>query len=746
VIRPRRGAAGRRMTADRSAHRRAAALVLLAIAPLAGIAARRLAVDNRLERWVARDRASEAHYTELQTTFGGDEIVVVAYGGGPLFTPASLRLQMACLAHLEAIPGVMRVEGIPVVFRDRFGGEDPAELEREMTSTPFYRGLLLSEDATVGALLLQVAPRGGPDARRALVERVRAASAPLAAAGFRVAQVGAPVLIVALDELSRREALVIFPLAVLASLLVLAALLRSPSATLVAAVSSGVAVALTLGLVAALGGALDMLTAAIPPLLWVLGLSYSVQVIARYRRLRAATGQSDAVAGAVAQMRRGVTFSAITTALGFLSLLVAAMPPVRELGAIGAAGIVIAWLTSQTVTPLLLAALRVPAARAAPGGPPGVQRTMLPLRAPTVLIGISIGLVVAALASIPRVRLESNPLSFLPAANPVVQDYRWVGARVAGFHTAEVVLRLPLPWTEPAAWPVIESVDASLASSPIVARVVGPLDLLRKLNQWDAGLDPAAYRLPPTRARAEALLAQLDEHGRAVLGSLAAPSGREVRLSALVRDMDEGRFLALAGAARRTLAALPPGWSGFVTGQVLRLVESQQDLVATQLRSLGVALVVIFAAVWAGLRSWRLTLVAMPPNLVPAAAMFAAMAWLSIPLDAATVMVAGVALGIAVDNTIYILLEYVRARAAGGDAVTAAGASVALVRPAIVAATGAAGTGFLALAFSSFVPIRYFGVLSAIMMAVALACHLLLTPAILAVAQPRGPVARELVP
>ncbi len=724
------------MRADRPALRRVAALALLAVAPIAGRVARHVAIDNRLERWVARDPVAEARYEEFHETFGGDEFILVAVGGRPLFRPDSLRALVACLARLEAVPGVVRVQGLPEIYRDHFGGEDPGELEREMTTTPFYRGLLLSEDAAVAGLLVQVKPGDGPDARRALVSRVRNATAPLAAAGFRIAHVGAPVLIVALDELSSREALTIFPLAVLGSLLVLALLLRSPRAMLVAAASSGVAVVLTLGVLVAAGGSLNMLTAALPPLLWVLGLSYAVQVTARYRRLRVTNGGDAAVAGALAQMSRGVTFSAITTVLGFLSLLVAGMPPVRELGAFGAIGIAMAWAVSLTVTPLLIELLHVPAAATPGGRRADAAQRHVPLRAPALVIVTATIVLAAALASIPRIRLESNPLAFLPETHPVAQDYRYVGATVAGFHTAEVVLRLPVAWTEPAAWPVIESVVASLSSSPIVSRVVTPLDLLRKLNQWDAGLDPAAYALPASRGRADSLLAGLDQRGRAVLATLVAPSGREVRLSAVVREMDEGRFLGLVDSGRAGLRALPAGWSGYVTGQVLRLVEAQQSLVSTQLRSLGLALVVVFAAVWAGLRSWRLMLVAVPPNVVPAAVMFAAMAWLAIPLDAATVMVAGVALGIAVDNTIYILIEYERSRAAGLATADAAAGAVSLVAAAIVAATGAACTGFLALTLSAFLPIRYFGALSAIMMVVALACHLLLTPAILAVSGP----------
>lgn len=721
------------MRPDGTTLRRLGAAVLLALVPAAVFLARGVSIDNRLERWVGRDHEEDRRYAEFRAAFGSDEFIVVALHGRPIFAADSLREMVRSLERLEAIDGVVRVQGVPAVYRDLFGSEDPEELRREMTSTPFYTGLLLSSDAATAALLLEVAPGEGTAARRHLVDDVRAAVQPLADAGFRVALAGAPVLIVALDDLSRREAAQTFPLAVLGSLLVLAALLRSPRAMAAAAASSGIAVLLTLGLVVAVGGSLNMLTAALPTLLWVLGLSYSVHIISRYQRLRAALPPGEALRRALAETRTGCRFSAVTTALGFASLLVATMPPVRELGVFGAAGIMLALASSMTIAPLVVELLRVPARRPRTDahGPDRLAR--LPLRRPAaVLIGAGVAFAVAV-ASVPRIRLESNPLAFLPADHPVAQDYAFVGSRVAGFHTAEVVLDLPRPWTDPATWPVVEGVGRSLSASPIVARVVSPLDLLRKLAQWDGGFEPAAYRLPADAARAEALVGRLDERGRAVLASLVTPDGRRVRLSVVVREMDEGRFLGLVDEARAGLGRLPPGTTGFVTGQVLRLVGAQQSLIATQLRSLGLALAVIFAAIWVGLRSGRLTLVAVPPNLLPIAATFAAMAWLAIPLDAGTVMVASVALGIAVDNTIHYLVEYRRARAAGDSREGAAGHALTLVAPPIAAATLAACTGFLALTVSSFTPIRYFGLLTTVMMGVALACHLLVTPAILAV-------------
>ncbi len=170
-----------RVRRESAALRRAAALVLLALGrwPRTSRAASSSTTGSSAGSPPAPPR--RRRYAAFRDTFGSDEFVVVAVSAA-----ARLRAGVAapaigdCLERLEAVPGVVRVQGLPPVYRDLFGGEDPAELEREMTSTPFYTGLLLSERPRRGrAMLVEVAPGDGPAARRRLVDGVRDATAPL---------------------------------------------------------------------------------------------------------------------------------------------------------------------------------------------------------------------------------------------------------------------------------------------------------------------------------------------------------------------------------------------------------------------------------------------------------------------------------------------------------------------------------------------------------------------------------------
>jgi predicted RND superfamily exporter protein len=711
-----------------------AVFVLLAAIP-AGWLASRLQVDNRLERWMGRDDGAEASYRDFRETFGSDEFILVAVAGEDLFAAPTLDLLVDLAEQLEAVPGVSRVQGLPVVYRDLFGAEDPEALAEEALATPFYKGLFVSDQGGVLGLLLEVEPGEGPAERRRISAAVDRASQALRHAGLRVEMVGSTVLSAAIDRASLDEGRRAVLIAMVLALFVLAALLRSLRAMAVAAACAGSTVVLTLGLMAVAGRTGNMIAAALPALLGVLALAAIIHVLRRFQDLARSVPPAEALSWTLAETTRPCAVAALTTALGFSSLLLATMAPVRDFGLIAAIGLLISLLVNLTVGPLLILWLRVPPRPPAPSVLRVLSRSVsLP---PRLVIGVSGAAVVLALASLPMVRASADPTGFLPEAGPTRTAYAFVAQHLGGFYTLEVMVDLPAEWWRPEVASELDRLGTELGAHPVVARVVSPLDLLRQLHRWRHGLDPEAYRLPATAANAEALLADLDPSGRSALARLATRDGTTVRLSAVVNEMDEGAFLGLAETARRACAALPAGFDGEVTGMVLRLVSAQQALVSTQLATLGLALVVILLAIGIGLGSARLALLAAAPNLLPIVTVFGLMAWLAIPLDAATVMVASIALGIGVDDAVHFLQSFARLRT-GASTTAALQRTMTEVGPALVITTVTACAGFLALSASAFVPIRHFGLLAAAALAVALAADLLLVPALISVGTVRS--------
>jgi len=173
-----------------------------------------------------------------------------------------------------------------------------------------------------------------------------------------------------------------------------------------------------------------------------------------------------------------------------------------------------------------------------------------------------------------------------------------------------------------------------------------------------------------------------------------------------------------------------------VTGLVPLVVSSQKYMVTSQVESLSLAVVLIALTFVLLLRSVRLTILGLLPNLIPILGTFGFMGWRRIPLDPATIMVASVSLGIVVDNTIHFLFRYTRnlkrenrleaamdTLETSGQAITFAGLINCL--------------GFAVMIFSGFQPMRYFGLLVSITMFCAFLGATILLPALLLALGPK---------
>lgn len=689
----------------------------------------RLRIDNGIEQWVEQD-GDAARYAQFRDDFGGDEHVLLVYSGGELFEEASLDLQLAVLTAIEAVPGVDSVKSIPSLFRDQFGAESPAELKSEIASSPFYDRVIVSPDRKMGGMLIGSVQLFSSGERRAYVTALQQAALPQEDAGWQVHWAGPGVLNSVLDTTSEEESRRLLPIAVAASCFVLLLVLRSIRKVAAAATVSAFTLLITLGLMGWLGLTMNMVTVALPPVLWVLSMAYMVHLL-RYHEnaLLDGVGPREAIARAVDECAWPCLLAALTTSLGFFSLCTAGMAPVRELGLAGGIGMPVAFFAAMGLGPVLIAACRI-RATVRPGHYEGTREKGAPFyeRHAVPILGVALSFTILFSLLTTRVRTESNPLTFLDPDDVLVRDSAFIAEHFSGLYTLETVIQISGSWLEEANWPAIEAQAAELGAEPGIARVISPLDYLKKLHQWSAGGAGDSYRLPESGESARQLVNSMPESARGALRSLVSPDGTRVRLSSLVRVMDGAALLGIVQRSEAALSAAPSGVSGYHTGVVLRLVKAQFGLIDTQVNSLGLAVIVVFVCVWIGLRSTRLMVLSLAPNLIPIAGLFGAMGLFGIPLDPATVMVAAIAVGIAVDDTLHLLSSWRERLHAGEECASALETALRVNVPAMLATTLTGCTGFLALGFSDFSPIRYFGLLSAGTMAIAVMADLWLLP------------------
>jgi hypothetical protein len=182
----------------------------------------------------------------------------------------------------------------------------------------------------------------------------------------------------------------------------------------------------------------------------------------------------------------------------------------------------------------------------------------------------------------------------------------------------------------------------------------------------------------------------------------------------------------------RAWAAEHPAHPVLPTGNIVLLNGTTDDVVWGQLTSVTVALVVIFVIMSVLLLSVKMGFLAMLPNVVPVIVFFGVLGWTSVMLNIGTSIIAAIALGIAVDNTIHYMVRFNWELQANQDERRSLATALRTVGRPIVYTSAALTVGFLVMRLSDFVPVRDFGELSAITMVSALVTNVVLLPALLA--------------
>jgi predicted RND superfamily exporter protein len=251
---------------------------------------------------------------------------------------------------------------------------------------------------------------------------------------------------------------------------------------------------------------------------------------------------------------------------------------------------------------------------------------------------------------------------------------------------------------------------------------------LRQLHAAFAGVPDAG--LPQDAALIEQYLLLLSSVDRMQDVLRTDHAGANVMLR--VDDNSSDNLLDVArGAEAWWRAHGLAGVTARATGIMFEFARAEDEIALGQIRGLAASLLVIGGLALLIFRSRRVAAIAMIPDAVPLALTFGFMGLAGIPLDAATVLVGCLALGIAVDDTVHVLSGFVEHPRHRDDPRQALADTFRRVLPPMLLTTIAIAIGFGVLGLSDFAVTRNFGLLTAATVVVALLADLTLLPALL---------------
>jgi predicted RND superfamily exporter protein len=724
--------------------------LLLLASVLLGYRAIEVEVEISNESMNARDARIVAARDRLRDDFGHDEDLLLTVTTAGDLLPLVDELS-AAVAALSGVRTVRSVTNFQQVVSSRVGAEltplvspsfarDDAmsELSVALDRNPSLTGLLISRDRRTAALVIETDSEPNDDRHAGrLIDAVRALAAQTeqdTGAELRLTGVG-----VQKHDVSRfvgRDQALLIPAAIVVIAVILWLFFRSLIAVVLPLVVTALTLAWTIGAYASAGFALNTVTSLLPPVVMVLSIATTVHVYSAWLSpLIATTVPTDRVLEVVARMRFPCSFTSLTTAIGLASLVLSSTPAVQQFGAFSALGVLISFFLSFTLVPIVLTFFAAPAAVVDTGRLARVLEAtvIVSTRRPLLVVVCAIVVLVPTLFLLPTIRSNTDLIRFLSPSAELRRDTLWMDANFGPVNALDVVVSRSdgAPLHSIADFVAIAGLTEAIAELPDAHRVLGPTDPIAQLHRAEAGLQHP--ELPAHQADLDYIFELVDMFDeQSALSRFLTGDAERARLSVGIGAIGTARAVALIDEIEHTAAEMLGGVYRYeVTGVFHQIAVGSQRIVRDQVITFATALVLVVVLIGLAFRSLTIMCVALVPNLLPLLVSAAVMAAMAIDLSTGTAMIASVAIGLAVDDTIHYLARFRRERRGGrasADAIraTTVGTGRVLTMTSIVLAMG-----FWVGVLGSFTPTIYFSLFSGLTMLGALACDLLVLPACL---------------
>jgi uncharacterized protein len=741
------------------------AAILLGITLVLGLGAgmKHLRADFTHKGFFSSDDPMLLRLEAFERRFGNDEAILLAVRSpSGIFDADSAALVRELTDKMWQVPEVIRVESLATFNWVHGGGDDivvepllpasatPQLLEarkRVALAHEVLPGYLIDKDATVTAIIGWIkpgldAPPNAPAITRPVLEMAR-----LARRGDHEAHVtGNPAATFAFEEVTKADMQRLAPLALGIAALFLALLLRSLVGVLLPFVAVIGAVIAAFGFAGWAGLHQTAASSTIPSTLIAIGIADTLHILVSYFEERR-RGQGRKLAARLALDRNllGTLITTVTTAIAFFSFVSASLKPIVVVGLMTGVGALVTWLVAQLVVGGLLFVIPirvkpVPVERMATAHRRSGQLVDWIVRHRVAILVASAGVSVASLLVALRLEVNSDPIKYFRQGTPARTANEFLHDTMGNARSFELVVSTGVAdgVKDPALLAKVDDYQRWLQAQPGMTRAVSILDPLKATHRALNGDRPEAYRLAGDR---ETIAQEL------LLYTMGLPQGMDLN-DRLTVNNDALRITVFNRIAnsRESVAAIEAvvaegkrrGLDVEATGKYYLYQHANGYVVRSFLTSLWSASLLIGILMMFFLRSVRLGLVSMLPNLVPLLAGGALLRLMNQPLDMGTALVASVCLGISIDDTAHVLATFAAKRRRGLAPNDALRATLSQTAPALLAINGILILTFGSFATATLLPNINFGILTAAILTFALVADMLLTPALLVSAPVRA--------
>jgi predicted RND superfamily exporter protein len=733
------------------------AVLLLTLGMATGT--RRLTLKNTQDSDLPESDRMVATQREFADVFANPSVVVIGVRADDIYAPQTLQKIRAVSRDLGQVPGVLdnRIVSLtsmitiwhdatelvvaPLVPDRPLSVEDAARVRQQVEQRDALSRRLVASDGkfTVVTAFLEenydravvyqgvrdiIARQGGPE------ELLPAGDAVFTTASEMGVQADSQRLI---------------PLALVATCLMLFLWFRTLPGVLFPIIVAIFSIVWSLGAMGFLGLPLTVVSSALPVLMIIVSGSHGIHLMLNYYKSRSSLGPREATIEALTRSLPGLLMATGTTALAAATLATFRIRAIREFGVVLALSVVFSSVLALTVIPALLCAVK---AKSRPGASSARLGTLLGnltswavARRRLILLAM-LPLGVAAVAGVGELKTGNDIVAVFPEHHPVRETFAVFNRELGGARMLNVLLKgeHANAILEPAYYQSVQELQRFAEKLPGVGKVFSYADIVsafcsdvgERCDQLSTG-EIAQYLLLYDLNGTPSEFSQLVDY-----------SYQRANVSLFLTTSDPDVHREVYTAIQGYLARGVPAVAGFeFGGEVMFWLAQVRHVIIGKIENIIGAFGVILVLVALCHRSIVAGLICLAPVLLGTLLIFGTMGAAGVRLDFGTAIITSIAVGVGVDFAIHYISDLAReARGTSSffEAVTTSGASAGRL---VVYQSVSTIVGFSTVMLSGFLPVRTFGLLIAMGMAMTGVSTLILLPALLAAVKPRFLVARK---
>ncbi|MBT6052283.1 MAG: MMPL family transporter, partial [Candidatus Scalindua sp.] len=567
--------------------------------------------DNSIEVWLKRNDPKLDYYYDFLDKFGDDEFLIIAMDGDDLFTGKKIKLINEIATRLESVKGVRSVISLASVYKDKLSAPYFKEVlkrnkarsvldvfEEKILDDPMYVNNVISSDGETTAIIATVS-NGSPEARKELVKETReilsAVETENSMKKFFLA--GPSIVNTELDRMSQNDMKTFTPVMFAVALVILLVLFKSISGVLIPAITIGINIMWTVGLFVIFGNKMNMVSGMLIPLVFIISLATTVHILNRfYLEVRLSGDKRESILKTLRHICVPCFLTCVTTSIGFLSLVVSDVTPVKTTGIFMAAGIMMSFFVCITLVPGMLSLFPERMSRPFMNIKKDRSSSNKEFQGIYGFIGkfvrnntiyvffISLVFVGVAIYGVTKIDAESSIFESFPESSEITRSTEHIEQELMGLIPMDIVVDAGNMGSVflPDVLIKMEKLQDYLKGIPEVTKSVSVVDYVKYLNKLLNKDNPDSPVVTKDKAIDYVKLASL--HGDSIVAGLYTEDYSEGRISVRIKNVGSSRYKSIVNDIERFIKEnFPLSVSCAITGIVPLLMDMQGYLIESQI-------------------------------------------------------------------------------------------------------------------------------------------------------------------